>query len=94
VLFCDLSGCQACNEGLHVCNWTEPSAFRYFNVRLNEEEQHPVLLTRPSKQALQAEPQTALDRMHWHCQNLSKQIYLSISFETKHQLPLDISEKG
>lgn len=38
-----------------------------FNVRLNEKDQSPVLLTSSSKQTLHAKPQTALDRVNWHC---------------------------
>lgn len=38
-----------------------------FNVRLNEKDQSPVLLTSSLNQTLHAKLQTALDRVNWHC---------------------------
>lgn len=54
-------------EDLHVHSWTEPSVSGNFNAGLNKKDQFPVLLTSSLKQALHAEPQAALDRLHWHC---------------------------
>jgi len=38
-----------------------------FNVRLNEKDQSPVLLSSSLEQALHSKPQTALGRVNWRC---------------------------